>query len=423
MIKHTALSICWCLLLFQPPLRAQTRSLTLRETCSLATANYPLVKQYNLIAESAKYAAEQAHTGYLPQINVNGQATYQSAVTQLPIQLPGADVPSLSNDQYKLFGEVNQSLYDGGRIKLQKAAIEAAAEVEQQAVNVAQYQIKERVTQLFFGVLLLDAQLAQIGLLINDIQAGMAKTGAAIANGTALKSSGSLLEAELLKAEQHNIALQTTRTAYLHMLGLFINQQLDEDTVLERPEAAPSTAAINRPELGWYAQQQSSIDVDRKLLTAKNRPRLGLFMQGGLGRPALNMLSNDFEAYYYGGIRLAIPLSGFYTLKKEKATLDIRKKIIDVQKDVFLFNTDLAMKQQNTEIAKYAKLLARDDKIIALRSSVKAAALAQLENGIINTADYLREVNAEDNARLTKIQHEIELLKAQYNLQYTAGNL
>lgn len=417
-----ALLLIGCLTVSVDAVQAQLQSLTLAEARVLAAENYPMVKQRDLINRSTGYSIEQANTGYLPQININGQATYQSAVTEIPIQIPGMDVPALSKDQYKLYAEVNQNLYDGGATKLQKQAIEANADLEQQALQVELYKINERVNQLFFGILLVNAQLAQNGLLKRDIQAGLEKAWAAIANGAALKSSGNLLEAELLSAEQQATELQTTRKAYLYMLGLFIDQPLDERTVLKRPAPQSVSSSVSRPELRWYAQQQNGIDVACKLLAAKNRPKLGLFLQAGAGRPALNMLSNNFEAYYYGGVRLTIPISGLYTLKKERALLDIRKAAIDVQKETFLFNTDLSLQQQNTEAAKYQQLLVTDDEIIALRTSIKEAALAQLENGVINTADYLREVNAEDHAKLAKIRHEIQLLKAQYDIQYTTGN-
>lgn len=404
--------------------KAQTPpgAITLEESHVLAMQNYPMVKQHDLIAKSASYATEQNSKQLLPQININGQATYQSAVTEIPIQAPGMDIPSLNKDQYKLYGEINQNLYSGGLTRLNKQAIEVDASVKQQALEVELYKIKARVNQLYFGILLLDAQLAQNDLLQKDIHAGLEKINAIIANGAALKSEGSLLEAERLKTKQQATALQATREAYLHMLGLFVGRPLDEHTLLEKPTPPSSPATIARPELDGYVRQRNSIDIARKLLRAKNQPRLGLFLQAGVGRPALNMLSNDFGAYYYGGVRLSIPISGFYTLKKEQAQLDVTAASIDLQQETFLFNTQLSLHQQQTEAAKYEQLLATDDDIIALRTSVKDAALAQLENGVINSADYMREAHAVSSARLSKTQHALQLLKAQYDIRFTTGN-
>ena len=147
-----------------------------------------------------------------------------------------------------------------------------------------------------------------------------------------------------------------------------------------------------------------------------------LHIQAGVGRPALNMPSNDNQSYYIGGLRLSWSLSGFYTIKKEKALLDLNQQTIDLQRETFLFNTNFTLKQQNSEINKYNSLLLTDGQIVALRTSVKTAAAAQLENGVINTNDYMREVNAEDQARQNKIIHEIQLLMAQYAQQNTTGN-
>lgn len=401
---------------------SHAQPLSLNDCHALAVENYPTVKRRDLIAKSATYSIANANTDYLPQLTVNGQATYQSVVTKIPLQIPGIDVPLPDKDQYKIYGELNQLLYDGGATRLKKEAVAIKADIESQALAVTLYAIKARINELYFGILLLDAQLAQNSVLIKDIQAGLSHINGAINNGAALKSSGSLFEAELLKAAQQTVELRTKRNAYLQMLSLFIGRPLSESTLLEKPVSVMTTQEINRPELKWYNQQQLGIEIEDKMLSAKNLPKLHFFFQGGAGRPALNMLSNNFEAYYYTGIQLSFPLTGFYTLKKDRALLTTRAQEIEVQKETFLFNTNLSLSQYNTEIEKYSKLLDTDSEIIALRTSVKQAALAQLENGVINTADYMREVNAEDAAKLAKILHEIQWLSAQYRIRNITGN-
>lgn len=401
---------------------ANAQSLTLEESYTLAAQNYPLVKQRELIAKSNEYTLQNLSKGYLPQLSIIGQATYQSEVTHVPIEVPGMTVPTLSKDQYKLYGEVNQTLFDGGVIKQQKRTQETSTVVEQQKLEVELYKIKEKVNQLFFGILLVDEQIKQTALLKTDIQLGLKKTEAAIANGTAFKSSADVLKAELLNADQRTTELTAARTAYADMLSLFINRPLSADVKLEKPAALVVNSEINRPEITLYEYQNKTVDAQYKMLTARNLPKLNLFVQGGYGRPALNMLSNEFESYYIGGVRLNWSLSGLYTMKKDKALLDISRRNIAVQKETFLFNTNYALKQQSAEVNKYSQLLASDDQIVALRTNVKNTASVQLENGVINTNDYLREVNAEDEARQNKIVHEIQLLMAQYAQQTTTGN-
>ena len=398
------------------------QSVTIEECYVLAEKNYPLLKQRELIRRSADYSVQNLSNGHRPQISINGQATYQSEVTQIPIRVPGQEIPVLSKDQYKLFAEVNQSLFDGGLIRQQKQSQEINATVEQQRLEVELYRIKDRINQLFFGVLLVDEQIKQADLLKSDIQLGMRKTEGAIANGAAFKSSLDMLKAELLKANQRTTELAALRKAYMDMLGLFINRELDAQVTLVRPAALSVSTQINRPELLVYEYQKKNLDVQDKILSARNLPKLNLFVQGGYGRPALNMLNNDFKSYYIGGLRLNWSLAGLYSTKRERALLDITRQNIDVQKETFLFNTNFTVKQQNAEVTKYSDLLAADAEIIALRTSVKNTASVQLENGVINSNDYLREVNAEDQARQSKIVHEIQLLMAQYALQTTMGN-
>ncbi|WP_236676328.1 TolC family protein [Chryseolinea lacunae] len=408
------------LLLLSEAARAQ--ALTLEACYALAEHHYPLIKQRELVAKSAEYSIDNAAKGYLPQLSVNGQATYQSEVTHVPVENPAFTIPLISKDQYKLYGEATQTLYDGGVIRQQVLSQKVNAQVEEQKIDVQLYGLKERINQLYFGVLTLDEQLKQNELLIKDINTGIAKTEAAIANGTALKSSANVLKAELLKANQRTTELKSTRHAYTDMLGLFINQSLGEEAALARPAPVEPSQEIQRPELKLYDYQAQSTEVQYKMLAARNRPKLNFFVQAGVGRPALNMLSNEMKGYYLGGFRLNWSLSGLYTYKKDKALIDLSRRNIAVQREVFLFNTNLTLQQQNREAAKYRDLLASDDEIISLRASVKNAALAQLENGVIDTSDYLLEVNAQDQAQQAKILHEIQFLMAQYTHKTTTGN-
>lgn len=400
----------------------QSNSLTLDNCLEMAKQNYPLIKQYTLIKKTKEYSIANAQKGYLPQFNVSGQATYQSAVTQIPISLPNVDIPTMSKDQYKLYGEVSQSITDLFTVKDQKEYIKANSEIEVQKTEVELYKLRERINNLYFGILLIDAQIKQTELLKKDIQSGIEKTNVAIANGVALKSTADNLKAELLKTDQRTIELKATRKGYADMLALFIGNPIDENTVLEKPHRKMLTNTINRPELKLFDLQKKSFDAQEKLLTAKNLPRLSVFFQGGLGRPGLNMLDNDFQAYYIGGLRLSWNITGFYTYKNEKKMIANSQSMIDIQRETFLFNTNLTLKQQNADITKIQELIETDKSIVTLRESVKNTTKNQLTYGTATTNDYLIAVNAEDQAKQNLILHEIQLLMTEYNTQTTAGN-
>ena len=294
--------------------------------------------------------------------------------------------------------------------------------MEAQQLEVQLYTVKDRVNQLFFGILTLHEQLAQTEILKKDIQAGLDKTNASIANGASLKSEGDVLQAELLKTDQRTVELKASRKAYLNMLSLFVNQTLDENVQLVKPARIIVSENINRPELLLYDNQKKLYDAQDRVINSQNLPKLGLFAQSGYGRPTLNMMNDNFDSYYIGGVKLSWSLGGFYTRKKEKAILKINRDMLDAQKETFVFDTNYKLKEQSADAAKLEELLKSDGEIIVIRERVKKSALAQLENGVINSNDYLREVNAEDLARQNQLLHDIQLIMTQYNQQTTSGN-
>lgn len=389
---------------------------------AMAQRNYPLVKQYALLEKSQAYSLSNAAKGVLPQLSLSGQGTYQSEVTGLPISIPGVEIQTLSKDQYKLYGEVVQPITDLFTLKHQKELLLSNTKAEAQKIEVELYKLKERINQLFFGILLIDAQIQQTESLKKDIQLGLDKTNAAIANGNALKSSAMVLQAEQLKVVQRTTELKATRRGYVDMLALFIQQPLDTGITLERPVVTLVNNGINRPELRLFAAQRNIFDAQNKLISARNLPRASLFFQSGFGRPALNFLSNDFDSYYTGGIRFTWNLSNFYTSKNERLNLGINQDIIALQQETFLFNTNLTLKQQNAEIAKLQELISSDQEIIQLRQNISTTAKNQLEYGTITSNDYLTYLNAADQAQQGLLLHQVQLLLAQYNAKTTAGN-
>jgi len=252
---------------------------------------------------------------------------------------------------------------------------------------------------------------------------GKKRVEAQVNNGVALKSNLNVLKAELLKADQRAIELKASRKGYIDVLSIFINQSLPENTSLEKPavQVAILSNEIQRPELKLYSTQKKLLGGQLKLIDSRNKPKASLFWQGGYGRPGLNFLENKFDFFYTTGVKLNWSFGGLYTQKREKKIIELNQQTVGIQKDVFLFNTNTQLKQQQSEVDKLQKLVDTDKEIIDLRISVKDAAKAQLENGVITANDYLREVNAEDQARQALITHQIQLLQAQINYQTISG--
>lgn len=401
----------------------QPETLSIEKVYQQARENYPLIKQRDLIAKTKDYSVANAAKGYLPVFSMNGQATYQSAVTSFPFQVPGFSIPEFNKDQYKLYAQADQVIYDGGIIKNQKQTAETNEVVQQQNLEVELYALYDRVNQLFFGALLMNEQLKENNLLQKDIQNGIEKAKALVANGVAYRSSVDELSAQLLQAQQARLELVATKKAYLDMLGIFIDTTLYDNTILEKPAVPAMTDSIIRPELLAFDSQKKIYDLKGDLLKDQLKPKISFFAQGGYGRPGLNFLSNTFDWYYMGGLKLNWNFGSLYSLKNNQHLLNINKNTLDIQKETFLFNTKISQKQQDANVEKYDSLIQKDDAIITLRASVKKAAFAQLENGVLSAHDYINQVNAEDQARQSKILHEMQLLQAQYSYQNIVGNI
>ena len=405
--------------------KAQSNTLTLEECFIKARQNYPLIRQYDLIRRSSRYAIENAGKLYLPQPAVGGQASYQSQTidfSEVLPAIPGVHPPELSKDQYKIQAEISQQIYDGGVNKWQKENSKANEAVQQQQLEVNLYAVRERVTQLYFGILLMEAQLQQNRLKKANLQTAADKASAALANGTAYRSNVDELKAEIVNADMTDTEFRANRKAYMNMLGVFIQQSLGDSTTLSWPAPMTSPENINRPELAYYDLQKKAFDIQEKQLSTNYLPRLNAFLQGAYGRPTLNIVDNKFGPWWVGGIRLSWSLGSLYSLKNNRQLLDISRQNLDVSKATFLFNTQLTLQQQNQDISKYADLLQQDDKAIALRTAVLQSAQAQLDNGVITVHEYITQLNAEHLAKQARILHNIQLLQAQYNYKNTSGN-
>ncbi|HWD87226.1 MAG TPA: TolC family protein [Mucilaginibacter sp.] len=399
--------------------------LTLDECYRLARQNYPAIKKMDLITQTSQFTLENANKGYLPQVSFSGQATYQSQTISFPAALsniPGASLPTISKDQYKIQGEVDQQLYDGGAIRDQNQVTKANTELQRQNLEVSLYALKDRVNNIFFSILLTDAQVKQNELNKASLQTQAQKTQAAFNNGTAFQSNVNELQAEVMNTDMATTQYTANRTAYLRMLSLLIGKEVTSPAQLQAPEAITNIGDINRPELKAYELQKAVYDAQQKQLKSDYLPKFSAFFQGAYGRPTLNIIENQFGPWYITGLRLNWSLGSLYTLGNQKKILNLNRESVDADKTTFLLNTKLDVTQQDEQVKMYTDLMRQDEQTIALRESVTKSAAAQLANGVITTHEYIQQVNAENLARQNLILHRIQLLQAQYNLNYKSGN-
>jgi len=410
------------LVIFQQGNTQSANTLTIENCYEQAIKNYPLIRQKEIFDQVNDFSLDNAGKGFLPQVSVNSQVSYQSDVTQIPISLPDVNIPTPSKDQYKAYVEIMQPLTERNLINQQRKLLSANNAIQHQQLEVDLYSIKERVNHLYFGILLGRARIDQVALLRKDIQNGIDKTNAAISNGIALKSSGDILKAELLKSDQRIIELNADLKGNMQVLAKLINQPVDENTNFVTPIGIGLKSDINRPELKLFDSQYTSIDAQQKIVDSRKVPKVGLFLQGGYGKPALNLLNNKFDFYYIGGIKFNWPLSGLYTSKNDKQILSLQQHLIDIKKETFLLNANLSMIREENEISKLTDLIKIDEQMITLYESIVKSYSAQLENGTITTNDYLTHVNAIDVVRQDIALHKIQLVMAQYIYLTLSGN-
>ncbi len=417
------LKIFLAVFLATQPLFAQ-KSLTIDDCQQKAHDNYPLIRQYGLLELSEQYTVSNIGKAWLPQIAVNAQATYQSDVVHFPISLPGVNIPTIDKDQYKATIDVSQTLWDGGITRSQKEIARAGNEVDRQNTKVNMYTLRERINQLFFGILTVNEQLKQLDILERDLQTGLKLTNAFLKNGTGTQSDVDAVQVEILNTDQKRIELKAFRKAYVEMLSAMIGESADDNTQFIKPADIPvhRGTSISRPEMLLFDKQSTLFDAQESGITARNMPKFSLFVQGGYGKPGLNMLSNDFEFFYIGGVRLNWNFGSLYSSKNDRNSLVNNKNMVNTQRETFAFNTNLQLTQAWNEIQKAKELMERDEEIINLRHRVKIASESKYANGVYTVNDLLKDINAESQSRQAKILHEVQYLMSTYDYMTIAGN-
>ena len=408
--------------------------LTIEACQEKAKSNYPQIKRYGLIEQSEAYNLSNAHKGYLPQFSLSAKASYQSDITEIPPifgeaigQLTGqvVNISSIPKDQYQIVAEVNQVIWDGGIIRSQKENIKAAGVVEKQQLEVDLYTLKDRVNQLFFGMLVINELLEQNVLFQKELQTNYEKVQAYIANGVANQSDADIIKVEQLKTNQHRTELVATQNSYKEMLSAMIGDATGMvDSLLKPSYQLPNEIEFsnNRPELKLFEAQVNYYSNQEQLIKLANLPKIGFFGQGGYGNPGLDMFKAGFTPFFIAGARLSWNFGGYYTKENNLNKLEINKQNVDVQKETFLYNTNLKISQVNNEIIKIQEQIQSDNEIILLRKRIKESAIVKVNNGTLTVTDLVREINAENAAILDKSLHEINLLLAIYNLKNTTNN-
>lgn len=393
-------------------------TVTLQECIALATENYPAVVRYNLIETVKEYNVSNINKSWLPKAGVTIKGSYQSQVTEIPFVIPGFEIDPLSKTQYSAVVAVNQTIWDGGVTSASKKEAQAKAISDVKELEIELYSIKERVNNIYFGVLLIDQYLKETEVLGRELDRMQNKVFALIASGVADSSDLYPVEAQKITLNQRFKELQNNKKSYLKVLSLMTGRASDTTAILLLPALTKTTSQeILRPELSFFESKKEIAQIQSLYLNNRVMPKIGAFVQAGYGLPGLNMLKNEASSFYIGGISLSWSLDGFYTRKNDMRKIDAARASIESQKETFLYNTRLKNASITSEIESIEELSITDQQLVAIREKIAESSSVKLENGATSVTEHLKEVNMLDAARLALGKRKIELLKAMSDLR------
>ena len=402
---------------------------TLEECVTLAQDNYPLIRKYDLLKQTKEVNLSDINKSWLPQINVYGQGTVQNETPSFPeslagiISQTGATISGLNEWQYKVGADISQNIWDGGTSKT-KRKIEHAEDAERQAaMDVQLYAIRERVEDLYFGILLMDEQIEQTRNMQALLQSNLDKLRSMQKNGTAMQSDVDMVEAQYLSTNQQLIQAESASRSYRKVLELFTGKSLAGQELLKPDASIPQDLKPDRPELRQFEAQLLANEAKNASITASTMPKIGLFAQAYYGYPGFDyfesMMNRDPSFNILAGVKVSWNIGAFYHKKNDKRKLRLASDNIIVERDIFLFNTNLKTRSQLDRIDELKAVMKENDRIVQLRENVRKAAESQLDNGIIDATALLSKLTDEKQARLNASYHEIQLLQNIYQLKYT----
>lgn len=424
-IKHLGCLSVVATLGYSAPLTASAQRLSIEDCWHWAESNYPLIKQYDLIERTKAYNLEAASKRYLPQATLGAKASYQSDVTKVEFdtsRLPfPLELPSQKKDQYGITLDVTQLVWDGGATAAAKESIRRTSDVARGNNEVSLYALRQRVSELYFALLLTEEQMATHRLYQQQLQRTESQLEAALRGGIVTSAELDAVRADLVSSEQTLSEYQTQLRSYRGALSLLTGQSISDSVHLERPALPATLATKERPELRLLELQAASLTSQQAELKTTLRPTIGLYAQGGYSRPGLNMLKSEFQPYYVVGARLSWNLGNFYTYSSRNKALEMQRQSLTSQREAFQVNQQVERTQQEAARKQATDALRYDDQLIQLRENIYRSAESKLLRGTLSATDAMRELTSLQVARQTKILHELQSLKASYDIQWTQG--
>ncbi len=412
------------LLILSLKLSAQ-QILTLDECYSSARKNYPSLKQKSFNDSLSNNKINNYGIGYLPKISFGAQASYQSDVTKLNINVPFIQMPDISKDRYQITMDVKQLIYDGGNISSLKDIEKSSLQVEQQKIEVELYALKQRVNDLYFNVLILKEKSKSLDITASDISDRIAEQESKVKGGATAEGNVYILKAQLLQVQSQMTEAGNDILAAINSLSELTGDAIQPDADFTVPEninvSANKINYAGRPENQLYDLQKNYLTSLKGNLHSSKNPKFSAFGQAGYGRPGLNMLDNTFQPFYIVGLNFSWSPVDWGSESLQSQIYDVNRSIVDIQRETFYKNLTVTEQRYKSDIEKYSALLNKDDEILNVRQDIMKVTKSQLDNGIITATNYVTELNNYNQAMLTKNIHRLQLIQSKINFLTNQG--
>jgi outer membrane protein TolC len=396
-----------------------------------AVRSDPRAEQFDLLRSASELRITVIGSERLPQLGLNGWASHQSDITSPTLNVPGAVFPDLPHDRWQTTVDVDQLLYDGGRIARRKALERARYRESTAGVEAALHELRSEVNAAFFSAFLLQQRSAEYDALVADLDARLAAVRARVEAGTALGREAAEVEAERVLATLQRDEARAARRASLAILADLASQPIDTTAVLVLPTDEPETAQPisrvalaslrRRPEFEQFQQTRRRLAQEAALAETENAPRISAFAQGGVGLPGLDQFRTTSDAFWQAGIRLEWHPWTWRSARRTAESLRYEQQALDSEERALARSLVRAVETNLEDIRRLSAALAEDRRVVALRAEVERQARLQHDEGTITTAEYVDTRTDVLEARLTLQRHRVELAQARAAYVTTLG--
>jgi len=388
-------------------------------------STYPLNQDFENNLKANELKIKNIKTIYYPVLNLTGQLIHVSDVPHYVSDNPLLQIPVIGNDQYKIMLEAKQVLFDGGLTKKQKTLEESSLAVQNKNTEVKLYALNEQINDVYFLILLFQEQKRLLELTRKTLNEQLKIVQSGVKNGVLLPGDADVLTAEILKTEQSISELDAGKNSGLEILSNLMDTSIASETYLDLPQinTVPENSVIKRPEYDLFSAQQKQLQNTAELNQVKRFPYIAAFGTFGYGYPGLNMLQDQADIIYTFGLNLSWTIWDWNKTKREKQIFAVQQDMINTQQEVFDKNLKTAITKEKNEIIKLNDLLEKDKKIIEIRQRISNTKASQLKNGVITSSEYIRELNNETMAKVSRSLHEIQRIQAIVRYNTLIGQL